>query len=83
MISFELFPSRTVSLYRGKMFLIRTFAVLAMFIIAAVLTPGPDVASQMLLVTPLLVLYVASIGIAYFFGKKRDEEAAPDDAAEE
>lgn len=33
MISFELFPSRTVSLYMGKMFLIRTFAVLGMFVL--------------------------------------------------
>ena len=33
MISLELFPSRTVSLYMGKMFLIRTFAVLAMFVL--------------------------------------------------
>jgi lipopolysaccharide export system permease protein len=33
MISFELFPSRTVSLYMGKMFLVRTFAVLAMLVL--------------------------------------------------
>jgi len=33
MTSFELFPSRTVSLYMGKMFLIRTFAVLAMLVL--------------------------------------------------
>jgi sec-independent protein translocase protein TatC len=58
------------------------FAVLAIFVIAAVLTPGPDVASQMMLVTPLLVLYVASIGIAYVFGTKRPASDA-DDAPEE
>jgi sec-independent protein translocase protein TatC len=40
-------------------------AVVVIFIVAAVLTPGPDVASQMLMATPLLVLYVLSIGIAY------------------
>ena len=33
MISFELFPSRSVSLYMGKMFLTRTFAVLAMLVL--------------------------------------------------
>ena len=33
MISLELFPSRTVSLYMGKMFLVRTFAVLAMLVL--------------------------------------------------
>ena len=45
------------------------YAVVVIVIIAAVLTPGPDVASQMLMATPLIVLYVASIGIAYVFGK--------------
>lgn len=33
MSSLELFPSRTVSLYMGKMFLVRTFAVLAMLVL--------------------------------------------------
>jgi sec-independent protein translocase protein TatC len=45
------------------------YAVVVIFIVAAVLTPGPDVASQMLMAAPLLVLYVASIGVAYAFGK--------------
>lgn len=40
-------------------------AVVAIFVVAAVLTPGPDVASQMLMATPLLALYVVSIGVAY------------------
>ena len=35
------------------------YAVLVIFIVAAVLTPGPDVASQLLMAGPLLVLYVA------------------------
>jgi sec-independent protein translocase protein TatC len=58
------------------------FAVLALFIIAAVLTPGPDVASQMMLVTPLLILYGVSIGIAYFFATPRPDADKPanDDA---
>lgn len=33
MSAFDLFPSRTVSLYMGKMFLVRTFAVLAMLVL--------------------------------------------------
>ena len=33
MTSLSLFPSRTVSLYMGKMFLVRTFAVLAMLVL--------------------------------------------------
>src|SRR5947199_394238 len=35
------------------------------FFQAAVLTPGPDVASQLLMATPLLVLYWLSIGVAW------------------
>ncbi len=50
------------------------YAVLVIFIVAAMLTPGPDVASQLLMATPLLVLYVISIGVAYMFGKERVRE---------
>jgi sec-independent protein translocase protein TatC len=46
------------------------YAVIAIFILAAVLTPGPDVASQLLLAGPLLLLYVVSIGVAYIFQKR-------------
>ena len=45
------------------------YAVVGIFITAAVLTPGPDIASQLLLAGPLLLLYGLSIGVAYFFGK--------------
>ena len=37
------------------------FFILAIFIAAAVLTPGPDVASQLLLAVPLLVLFELSL----------------------
>jgi sec-independent protein translocase protein TatC len=47
------------------------YAILVIFIVAAVLTPGPDVASQLLMAGPLLVLYGLSIGVAYAFGKPR------------
>jgi len=49
------------------------YAILVIFIVAAVLTPGPDVASQLLMAGPLLVLYGASIGVAYVFGKPKPE----------
>jgi sec-independent protein translocase protein TatC len=41
------------------------YAIVAIFAVAAVLTPGPDVASQLLMAGPLLVLYVLSIGVAW------------------
>jgi sec-independent protein translocase protein TatC len=53
------------------------YAVVVIFVVAAVLTPGPDVASQMLMATPLLVLYVLSIGVAYLVARPA---AATDDA---
>jgi sec-independent protein translocase protein TatC len=49
------------------------YAILVIFIVAAVLTPGPDVASQLLLACPLLMLYGISIGVAYFFAKQKEE----------
>lgn len=45
------------------------YAIVAIFVAAAILTPGPDVASQLLMAAPLLTLYVASIGVAWGFGK--------------
>ena len=45
------------------------YALLVMFVVAAVLTP-PDVVSQLLLAGPLIALYVLSIGIAYLFGRR-------------
>ena len=40
-------------------------AIVAVFVVAAILTP-PDAASQMLMAGPLLLLYGVSIGVAYF-----------------
>ncbi len=63
-------------------FLLRWFryAIVVIFIVAAVLTPGPDVASQLLMAAPLLLLYVISIGVAYVFGRERRSEDADDTA---
>jgi sec-independent protein translocase protein TatC len=52
------------------------YAIVAIFVVAAVLTPGPDIASQMLMATPLLVLYALSIGIAYLVARPRPESAS-------
>jgi sec-independent protein translocase protein TatC len=79
-ITFEL-PVVTFFLARLGMVTHRTmlyylrYAILGIFILAAVLTPGPDVASQLLLAAPLLVLYGISIGVAYVFARKPASEA--------
>lgn len=51
----------------------RKFAILGIFIAAAVLTP-PDVVSQILMAFPLLVLYEISILVTKYFGKKAEGE---------
>lgn len=58
------------------------YAVIVIFIVAAILTPGPDVASQLLMATPLLILYTLSIGVAYLFGKKPAPAAEEAEGAE-
>jgi sec-independent protein translocase protein TatC len=54
-------------------FLLRHFkyAVLIIAILGAVLSPGGDIASQMILSGPMLVLYIVSIGVAWVFQKKK------------
>ena len=54
-------------------FLLRNFkyAVLIIAIAGAVLSPGGDIASQMILSGPMLVLYVFSIAVAWVFQKKK------------
>jgi sec-independent protein translocase protein TatC len=43
-------------------------------ILSAVLTPSPDVGSQLMMMTPLVVLYFAAIGVAYLIGPKPSKE---------
>jgi sec-independent protein translocase protein TatC len=75
-ITFEL-PVATFFLARVGIVTHRTligagrYAVVVIFIVAAVLTPGPDVASQLLMATPLLVLYGVSIVVAFLVGRPR------------
>jgi sec-independent protein translocase protein TatC len=46
------------------------YAVVAAFIIAAIVTPTPDMVTQTALALPMIGLYALGIGIAYLFGKK-------------
>jgi sec-independent protein translocase protein TatC len=45
------------------------YAIVVIFVVAAVLTPGPDVASQLLMAAPLLALYALSILVAYLVAR--------------
>lgn len=54
----------------------RRIAIVVIFIVAAALTPGPDVFSQVLMAVPLLILYEASVWITHWVGRKPEVEAA-------
>jgi sec-independent protein translocase protein TatC len=64
---------------------IRKVAIIVIFIVAAAVTPGPDVFSQLMMAGPLLILYEASVWIVHFFGKKEkvEEEAKDETEAEQ
>jgi sec-independent protein translocase protein TatC len=60
----------------------RKFALLAAFVVGAVLTP-PDVFSQTALALPFIVLYEIGIIVARIFGKRREvEEGVTEGAAD-
>lgn len=47
------------------------YAVLIIFIVAAILTPTPDIVNLLVFATPMLLLYLLGILVAWIFGKKR------------
>jgi sec-independent protein translocase protein TatC len=51
----------------------RRYAILIIFIVAAILTPSPDALSQILMAIPLMFLYEVSIFVAKFAEKKKEE----------
>lgn len=54
------------------------YAILIIFIIAAIITPTPDVLTMCVFATPMLVLYLISIGVAFMVHparRKRKEQA--------
>lgn len=50
-------------------------ALIVILIVAAIVSPTADVVNMMLFATPMMALYVVSIFIAWFFGKKRQTDA--------
>ncbi|MEO8360498.1 MAG: twin-arginine translocase subunit TatC [Vicinamibacteria bacterium] len=60
-------------------FLLRQFkwAVLISFIVAAVVTPTPDMVTQTLLAIPMIILYLLGVLVAFLFGKKRTPNPKP------
>ena len=52
------------------------YAFLAIFIIAAVISPGTDMMSQVVMAVPMLGLYIISIFVAFVFQKRRTPAAS-------
>ena len=50
-------------------------AIVVILIVAAVVSPTGDIPNMMLFASPMMVLYVISIFIAWLFGRKRQKEA--------
>lgn len=48
----------------------RKYSIVGIFVVAGILTPSPDIVSQLLMAVPLLILYEISIFVARIFGKK-------------
>ncbi len=92
---FALFLARMGLITATLMRSTRRYAILGIFIVAAILTP-PDVVSQLLMACPMLLLYEISILVAAVFGRKKaasasaeaddtgkDQDEAKDKTAEE
>lgn len=75
---FSLFLSRLGIISAPLMRRVRRYAILVIFIVAAILTP-PDVVSQMLMAGPMLILYELSIGVAALFGRKKKAPATAEE----
>ena len=55
------------------------YAVLLIFVVAAIITPTPDVVTQSLLAFPMIGLYLLSIGVAWICGRDRQAPPPSDD----
>jgi sec-independent protein translocase protein TatC len=74
-----IFQMPTLVLFLARMgvvtarFLIRNmkYAILIMFILGAVLSPGTDPVGQVMMAGPMFILYLISICFAWIFGKKK------------
>lgn len=51
------------------------YAVVIIFIIAAIITPTPDMVTQAALAIPMILLYLLGVGVAFLFAKKPEKAA--------
>ena len=60
----------------------RRWAILANFVVAAILTPTPDAVNQLLMAGPMCILYEVGIWVSWFVDRSRKEEKAKRQQAE-
>jgi sec-independent protein translocase protein TatC len=58
------------------------FALVIILIVAAIVSPTADIPNMMLFAAPMMILYIFSIGIAWFFGRKRKSDFEMESLAE-
>lgn len=61
----------------------RRYAILIIFIAAAILTPSPDAISQIIMAIPLMLLYEVSIIVVKFAKRKKPAQEETESTAEE
>ncbi len=52
------------------------FAVLGIFVVSAIITPTPDIATQSVFAVPMIVLYLLGVLVALLFGKRSPAQTA-------
>jgi sec-independent protein translocase protein TatC len=77
---FVFFLSISGILSAKQLFAGTPYAVLAVFIVGAILTP-PDVVSQVMLAVPMIFLYLLGVFVAWIFDPQRRAERAAKKAA--
>src|SRR5882672_7439320 len=76
-----LFLARMGVVTAGFMWRHTKYAILIIFIVAAVVTPSGDMFTQTAMATPMIGLYLFSILLAWMFGKRKKKDS--EDSAEE
>jgi sec-independent protein translocase protein TatC len=77
-----LFLSLAGILSAGQLLRGTPYAVLAIFVAAAILTPSPDWVSQVLLGVPMVILYLIGVGVAWLFGRRKQAADAAQTAVQ-
>jgi sec-independent protein translocase protein TatC len=58
----------------GKLLRWFRWAVLCIFVVAAIITPTPDIATQTVFAVPMILLYLLGVLVAAVFGKRSETE---------